>query len=719
MKLHIIAIFVLATVLFSIGFASAAECGEGIKTCDCGDTLMTSYELSSSDPITVNTCSGDGLIIGVSGTEESPIVLDCKNKQVTGSNEAKGIKILTQNYIEIMNCNVVSFDQNILLNGNWLKVKDSTVEYGKRGIFLYGATNNVLDNIYVKDNADGVSFYQSAYNMLKNSEFYSNHGNTIYLIVDSDENTIINNWFRAGSDVKKQIFIDTLSGNVPENNRIYNNHFEDEKVEDDTGVNYWYSEDNAGNLWDTYTGEDTDHDGYGNTNTPYPAEGLDSYPVVQGCTSECSTNKCSGDDIKECKEYPNGCSYLVEEAKNCEAGCSSDNGDAYCNVIIDCITKPFCRSNGYGGQGSRGGSKTYSPLASFDVEAFETPIYVSYKYMYYAWTNGGVAHLYSEIFDGESEITIDDNDFTAPYTGDRNERYDVSLYAQKDIQINDPAELLNFDFKNGDYKIIVTDLVIWGRDTDKGCNDRCDPTDGTYITTQAPWYSNEVYQYPRKCDNFLGDDYSWQCVMDSDTGCYDIVETKCDAECNEYNGLCEKYTVSEEEDQSCSLVTATVSTYNKDTTWGRRELAQPFITEKEHITRVSLDLSAKWWYKNTPRLTVEIQTDNSGKPSGTAIATSKPLPLNEIIYTHYPSSHMIGQWTDFELKADVDPGEKYWIVLKDNSNRYAYYAVWRHNEYTDKNIKYPCGNDMAVYRSSPSSSWESIPYNRFFETYGY
>ena len=86
-----IMIFLSSVILLSLSsfnIVSADHCGEGYGTCDCGDVLITSYNLTDADSITSTPCPYNGLIINA-----SYVNLNCNGHSINGTGFDYGIII--------------------------------------------------------------------------------------------------------------------------------------------------------------------------------------------------------------------------------------------------------------------------------------------------------------------------------------------------------------------------------------------------------------------------------------------------------------------------------------------------------------------------------------------------------------------------------------------------------------------------------------------------
>jgi hypothetical protein len=77
--------------------ALAAFCGDDVGgsrvACACGDEVVSSTTLSSTDPVTVEPCSGDGLIVSVP-RDSTGITLDLGGLSIVGTGTGVGIRVV-------------------------------------------------------------------------------------------------------------------------------------------------------------------------------------------------------------------------------------------------------------------------------------------------------------------------------------------------------------------------------------------------------------------------------------------------------------------------------------------------------------------------------------------------------------------------------------------------------------------------------------------------
>jgi hypothetical protein len=86
-----------AFLLSGPGAALGGECGDSVGggrvACACGDQVVSDTTLSSVDPVTVEPCSGDGLLISVP-RDSSGITLDLGGLSIVGTGTGVGIRVV-------------------------------------------------------------------------------------------------------------------------------------------------------------------------------------------------------------------------------------------------------------------------------------------------------------------------------------------------------------------------------------------------------------------------------------------------------------------------------------------------------------------------------------------------------------------------------------------------------------------------------------------------
>lgn len=717
----------LAPLLLIIFLGSAISAQAWVDLTECGPV--------TEDSRIVNDITHDGSTDKCFEILTSGITLDCQGHTITGSYEDTAIWVntgVTDVIIESTGgskCLIKRFNNGVYTdedrttikqikandNTNGINIKSdyNTIEdinltiSMNKGIYLDSANYNIFDNIDIQGNPTGIYIYQSSDNDFTNIYAKDNNDRSIYIRTNSNRNTISESRFAANSHVDYNIQIASDCSD----NEIYNNIFEMTKVDDQSSANTWYDDVNEiGNYWHEYDGLDDGSgtgkhsiagDDIGDTKIPYPeSQDLDNYPLMSDCTSRCSGDStCSDDAIRECITYANGCNYPTKEGIACPNGCANED---YCAPIVD---DAFYRSSG----GKKDGSGSYgseSALVIYDnLEGFESPIYVSYKHLTDSWISYLDTGIFTSIFENEEYNEVDANDIErGPMTGlDEERRYDKSVYAQYDFKITESADKIKFDFLNGNNKVIMTDVVVWGSNSHSDVTDECNP-----ITKDYPY-----------CHEDMLGNISFNCIMQTngdDNGTYQRTAKECKFGCGTYEpNICDS--PPEEVDQSYgyddwSAYQPVKNKYRYDKTYRDQEIAQSFKPTKSHLNRIGLWLIPGYGSGITPTLTVEIQTDAGGKPSGNLVADDayEEVAFNEITRNY---------WQDFYIKAELDTSQTYWIVIKDNHNKHHWInTAWKRNQFKDRGMVSSYDGGEAAYKRN--GEWYVLSkYDRFFETYGY
>ncbi|MEM3654348.1 MAG: NosD domain-containing protein [Candidatus Micrarchaeia archaeon] len=202
---------ILFFVLLSISFA--ANCG-GSTPCNCGDTIIENYTMTSDLP-----CSGTALTIGADN-----ITLDCQGHTIeTIDGNGKGIYLNGRNNVTIKNCIIdgnYSGTSSYYIYGihaqysNNLSIQNNTLFDNFNGIFLEYTTNsNITENNASNNGNYGIFLQQQCNNNIISDNYASNnyYGN-IFIAWNSQNNQIINNEVSLGmSGILSQYNIDNVT----------------------------------------------------------------------------------------------------------------------------------------------------------------------------------------------------------------------------------------------------------------------------------------------------------------------------------------------------------------------------------------------------------------------------------------------------------------------------------------------------------------------------
>jgi hypothetical protein len=101
---------------------------------------------------------------------------------------------------------------------------------------------------------------------------------------------------------------------------------------------------------------------------------------------------------------------------------------------------------------SDGGPLESGTLLTYDISGYENSVQVNYKYLYYSQGNEEDAYIFVEV-DGNM---VDVNQFNEPVSHDF---VDKGNYNEKTLNVGS-GDILKLKYKNGDYKIYVTDFFV-------------------------------------------------------------------------------------------------------------------------------------------------------------------------------------------------------------------------------------------------------------------
>jgi len=189
----------------------AANCGDttgagGTRVaCACGDTVTTNTKLKNTDPVVstslADTCSGDGLAIGVSN-----VTLDCAKFALRGDNTSAS-------------------DGVIVSDTDGVTVKRCTISRFETGIAVEYSTEFTIDNNTVQDNSEGVIVESG---LVSSGDFGTIQNNTVQNsevgigLSETSSNTVKNN--KVSNTF---VGVAIVGDNVSQANVVTNNQVED------------------------------------------------------------------------------------------------------------------------------------------------------------------------------------------------------------------------------------------------------------------------------------------------------------------------------------------------------------------------------------------------------------------------------------------------------------------------------------------------------------
>ncbi len=165
-------------------------------------------------------------------------------------------------------------------------------------VFLAAATGNQVKNNYLSKSQSGIDiWYGSTGNIVANNPAIANNSLAgVYIIGSSANQVIANNVdFNNSTSTSTGVYLSGASGNSFSYNNIRHNSIQVFGVSSsDLTANTWNdgATKKRGNYWSDYTGLDTDKDGIGDTNLPWPCPnggrpcsvigpaGVDYYPLM-------------------------------------------------------------------------------------------------------------------------------------------------------------------------------------------------------------------------------------------------------------------------------------------------------------------------------------------------------------------------------------------------------------------------------------------------------
>ncbi|MCD4811279.1 right-handed parallel beta-helix repeat-containing protein [bacterium] len=292
----------------------------GIQNIDTSNTVDSKpiYYLVGEYSKVLDSTSGAGYI-GVVNSNNITI------RDITLTNNIGSVLFVNTTHSFIENMTVTNNNYGILLyssNNITLINNNISLNYGD-GLRLSQSMNNTITCNNANNNGDGISLYSSSNNMLTDNNVNSNGWNGIYIDCSSN-NTLKSN---TANNNNNGIELYWSSSNFLYYNNLINNTYEN--ACDNSGTNQWDSG-SEGNYYSDYTDTDSDGDGIGDT--PYPCGGsVDRYPLMVPYTPP--TSDYESKLIQQIGDFK---VYLIEDGKKrhfTSAEALEWNGHSFIDVI--------------------------------------------------------------------------------------------------------------------------------------------------------------------------------------------------------------------------------------------------------------------------------------------------------------------------------------------------------------------------------------------------
>jgi len=324
MKKSILTLFTILCLLFTlplIGYKTSVKASpdtiyvptdyptiqEAINHANSGDTIFV-YNGIYYEHVVIDES------ISLVGEDRDSTIIDGGGTGIVISVTADNVNA---NGFTIQNSGPTDSDSGIYVVSSGNNISHNTITNNKNGIYLYYSSNNVIsDNNAYSNYNDGIYLYYSNDNTVSHNNASSNNNgihlyysssNAVYdnnasnndcgiYLHYSNDNTVSHN--NASSNNDYGIYLYYSSNNAisdnnasnnndgiylyysSNNNMIYHNNFINNinQVWSDS-VNVW-NDDNEGNYWSNYTGQDLNGDGIGDTPYVIDANNQDNRPLM-------------------------------------------------------------------------------------------------------------------------------------------------------------------------------------------------------------------------------------------------------------------------------------------------------------------------------------------------------------------------------------------------------------------------------------------------------
>jgi hypothetical protein len=240
-----------AACLAAAAPAGAKECG-GAVACTCGDRMTSSTTLTAD----ITNCKSLGIEIRGG-------VLDCAGRLIAGPGDrfrGEGVWLNKASGAGVRNCTIRNFSRGILVDATSDSVIDHVEVFNNNvGIWIgQGSARNQILSVRSHDNRDeGIHLGGgSSETLVSNSEMIANRNENLYLI-QTRSNRVVDNLFDRSTEAsvhlkhaddnffaknvlaKRNIILrGDSSGNVFQNNQLYNGRFSFLAIKEDTTWTY-------------------------------------------------------------------------------------------------------------------------------------------------------------------------------------------------------------------------------------------------------------------------------------------------------------------------------------------------------------------------------------------------------------------------------------------------------------------------------------------------